>query len=98
MSATHYSIEAQSLDWLIVITNLLNRYNDKDEPLAIGISTENDSTLFNIPRTAIPPEAIASALGTTVENVSATKGRIILKPFKSMADWPKPTVDAYGTA
>ncbi len=98
MSETHYSLEAQSLDWLIVITNLLNRYNDKKDPIAVGISSEGDSTTFSIPRKAIPPEAVAKALGTTVENVTATKGKIVLKPFKAMADWPTPTVEEYGNA
>ena len=98
MSETHYSLEAQSIDWLVVITNLLNKYNDKNEPTAVGIAVENNHTLFNIPRTSIPPEALASALGTSLENVTATRGRIILRPFKAMADWPKPTVDDYGNA
>lgn len=97
MSETHYSLEAQSLDWLVVITNLLNKYSG-DGQLAIGIAVENNATLFNIPREAIPPEVVAKTIGTTLENVQATKGRIILRPFKSMADWPKPTVDEYGTA
>lgn len=96
MSDTHYSLEAQSLDWLVVITNLLNKYNAGD--LAIGIAVENSHTVFNIPRSAIPAEAVAAALGTTLENVKATKGRLVLKPFKSTANWPKPTVDEYGTA
>lgn len=97
MSETHYSLEAQSVDWLVVITNLLNKYSD-DGQLAVGIAVENNHTLFSIPRDKIPPEVVAKTLGTSLENVQATKGKIVLKPFKAMADWPKPTVDDYGTA
>lgn len=97
MSATHYTIEAQSVDWVVVITNLLKRYNGSGD-LAVGIGHQGDFVVYSIPRAAIPADQLAAAIGSTTEIVSGVTGRIVLRPLKKLADWPKPTVEYHGNA
>lgn len=99
-----YHLEAQSIDWVEIITTALaNRAKELDLDLAtvkvppFTIAVGPGGALYHIDKAFLPPERLGAILGQPASAVADAKN-IQLRPFKALADWPAPTVPDIGHA
>lgn len=97
MSQEYYEVEVQSVDWFPILARVVNKFDTTGTAVHAHVDTSGDLTIYHINRKAIPAEALAAALGVTAEAVNKAP-KLVLKPFKAMADWQTPTVPYYGVA
>lgn len=97
MSQEFYEVEVQSIDWFPILARMVDKFDKTGAAVHVHVDTSGDIVLYHIDRKIVPVEAMAQALGVTPEAV-ASAPKLILRPFKAMADWQKPTVPYYGVA
>lgn len=92
-----YELEAQSVDWLVIISGLITRLGPKSDDDAHTHMTPEGFALFHINKEFCTAEALAKTLGVTAEQVTKAK-KITLAPLVGTKNWQAPTVDYYGSA
>lgn len=92
-----YELEAQSVDWLVIISGLITRLGAKSEDDAHTHLTPEGFALFHINKEFCTADQIAQTIGSTPEKVAKAK-KITLAPLVGTKNWQAPTVDYYGKA
>lgn len=92
-----YELEAQSVDWLVIISGLITRLGPKSEDDAHTHMTPEGFALFHISKDFCTADALAKTIGSTPEKVARAK-KITLAPLVGTKNWPLPNVDYYGRA
>lgn len=94
---TAYKIEVYAIEWTVVMTNLLKKFNPKDEnDVTVTIDSDGFQT-YLIRRDFVPAAEIARVIGATTAQVN--KAPVIrLREMAALADWQRPTVDYVGMA
>lgn len=92
-----YELEAQSLDWLVIIAGLVNKLGPKSDEDAHTHMLDSGYAVFHINKKFATAAQIAKAIGSTPEKVAKAK-KITLAPLVGAKDWQAPTVDYYGSA
>jgi hypothetical protein len=92
-----YKIEVYAIDWTVVLTKLLKKFDPKSEDdVTVTIDSNGFQTYF-IRRDFVPASEIARVIGATEMQVN-TAPVIRLRELAAMADWQVPTVDYIGNA
>lgn len=92
-----YTIEAQSIDWIVIVNKLLAKHPIEEGSDDIVAAVGGDRVVYTVKRSLVPAAEIAKAIGASVEAVERAP-RILLRPLKATEGWQKPTVDYIGTA
>lgn len=95
-------IEAQSINWVEVITNLITKtikLQPGPKPVIppVQITYNDTGAVFIIDPSFITPAALADAIGSTAEQVAGAE-KITLRPTAKERDWQPATVDYFGHA
>lgn len=92
----YWHLEVQSVDWVPVLARLINSKPDNDDTDAV-ITGNDEVILYSLKRESYPAALLAERLGTKVRLIEEAP-RLILKPFRAVATWEKPTVTYWGLA
>jgi hypothetical protein len=98
MSTEQYTIEVKSVDWIVIMSNLVKTYDVEQTGTNIVIDPSGAYTTFFIDKTLVPADVLAKVIGATPEAVSNATSKIVLLPLKGQKNWQEPTVNYYGMA
>lgn len=99
-----YHLEAQSIDWVEIITAaLVKRAKElgidpttaKTPPFTIAVGP--GGALYHVDKGFLPAETLGAILGQPTDAVAGAKN-IQLRPFRALDGWQKPTVPDIGHA
>lgn len=93
---THYTIEAQHSDWVVIMIDFLKRYHPKDGH-DVTVEVGASSTKWIISRDFVPAADLARLFGVDEGTVKANDF-ILLEPLDGMDSEIRPTVSYAGHA
>lgn len=98
MSTEQYTIEVKSVDWIVIMSNLIKQYDAKQEATQIRVDPQGRHTTFLIDKDHMPAAALAKAIGSTPDALEKATSKIVLMPLKGQKNWQEATVNYYGLA